>query len=174
ALALHGALPICRSSATRHVHVPRPVPPRRVTVAGAGEPDAGRVAGHDRRSCRRLPPERTEAPDRAIARTRVPPDGESPAPRGRGAGLWSEVAPGSALLGLAAVAGPLGVEDALAVHAVVGVGAEEVALALDQGGGQALGAHGVVVGQRRREPGHRDAVGDGVGDGRPPPLLALL
>ena len=41
-------------------------------------------------------------------------------------------------LDLGAVAGPEGVEDALLVDALVGVRAEEVALALHEGGGQAL------------------------------------
>ena len=46
---------------------------------------------------------------------------------------------------LGAVARPEGVEGAGLVDALVGVRAEEVALALDEGGGEALGAEAVVV-----------------------------
>jgi hypothetical protein len=49
---------------------------------------------------------------------------------------------------LGAVARPEGVEGAGLVDALVGVRAEEVALALYQGGGQPLGADAVVVRQR--------------------------
>ena len=49
---------------------------------------------------------------------------------------------------LGAVARPQGVEGALLVDALVGVRAEEVALALHQGGGQPVGAEAVVVRQR--------------------------
>ena len=49
----------------------------------------------------------------------------------------------------AAVAGPLDVEGARLIGALKGVRTKEVALALDQGGGQARGAQAVVVGQRR-------------------------
>ena len=65
-----------------------------------------------------------------------------------------------------AVAGPEGVEDAVAVDAAVGVGAEEVALALDQRGRQALGPQAVVVGQGRGEARSRDP---GLRPHRPPP-----
>ena len=44
------------------------------------------------------------------------------------------------------------------VDALVGVGAEEVALALGEVGGEPLGAVGVEVGERRREGGGGDAV----------------
>ena len=54
-----------------------------------------------------------------------------------------------------AVARPVRVEGALAVDALVGVGAEVVAQRLDQGGGQALAAQAVEVGQRRAERRHR-------------------
>lgn len=49
----------------------------------------------------------------------------------------------------AAVAGPLDVEGARLIGALKGVCTKEIALALDQGGGQARGAQAVVVGQRR-------------------------
>src|SRR5512144_2157682 len=60
---------------------------------------------------------------------------------------------------LAAVAAPQRVEllAALGVDALVGVRAEEVALGLGQRGRQPLRAQRVVVGQRRREAGDRDA-----------------
>ena len=58
---------------------------------------------------------------------------------------------------LGAVARPQGVEGAGLVDALVGVRAEEVALALHEGGGEALGAEAVVVRQRRRERGGGDA-----------------
>ena len=51
----------------------------------------------------------------------------------------------------AARLGPQGVERARLVHALVGVGAEVVALALDEGGRQTLGTQAVEVGQRRGE-----------------------
>src|SRR5450759_2640895 len=59
-------------------------------------------------------------------------------PRGIGVGLG-----GMFLL----VARPLGVETAVEVDAVIGVGAEVVAQALDQRGGQPLPAQTVVVGE---------------------------
>jgi hypothetical protein len=49
------------------------------------------------------------------------------------------------------------VEGAVAIHALVGVRTEEVALALHEGSGQAVGAQAVVVGERRREGRGRDA-----------------
>src|SRR5688572_6198009 len=58
-------------------------------------------------------------------------------------------------------AGPVGVEDALAVRAAVGVRAEEVALPLGDVGGQALRAIRVVIGQRGAQGGHGDAQADG-------------
>ena len=61
----------------------------------------------------------------------------------------------------AAVLGPARVEGALLVHAPVGVGAEEVALALDQVRRAALAPVAVVVGERGRERRHRDALLDG-------------
>ena len=48
---------------------------------------------------------------------------------------------------LGAIARPLGVEGARLVDALVGVSPEEVALALDYGGGQAVSTQSVVVGQ---------------------------
>ena len=50
------------------------------------------------------------------------------------------------------------------VDALVGVGAEQVALTLDERGGQALGAQAVVVGQRRGERRRRYTVGRSLGD----------
>ena len=61
-------------------------------------------------------------------------------------------------LTLAAVSAPLGVEGAVLVDAVVRVRTEEVALCLDQGGRQPLGANAVVVGQRGGERGRRNPV----------------
>ena len=58
---------------------------------------------------------------------------------GEGGGTFRRP-PRMSALDLGAVARPQGVERALAVDPVVGVRAEEVALALDQGGRQALGA----------------------------------
>ena len=52
-------------------------------------------------------------------------------------------------------------EHTLLVYPVVGVGAEEVALTLDEGGGQARRANLVEVGQGRGEHGDRNA-----GEGR--------
>src|SRR6187397_1274163 len=74
--------------------------------------------------------------------------------RGCAAGGVSEFFNG--LLGgldFGAVLRPAGVEGAFLVHAPVGVGAEEVALALDQVRGTALAPVAVVVGQRGRERG---------------------
>src|SRR5690606_25719449 len=79
----------------------------------------------------------------------------------------------SVLLGLATVLGPLDVEGALGVHALVGVGAEVVALGLDQGGREALGAHRVVVGQGRGEDRDRVAGGRREGDDAAPGRDAL-
>src|SRR5713226_2475941 len=62
-------------------------------------------------------------------------------------------------------------EDAVAVRAAVGVRAEEVAQALDQGGGQAVGAQRVVVGQGGGEAGDRDAEPDRGGDHGAPGVL---
>src|SRR6266540_7559758 len=61
--------------------------------------------------------------------------------------------------------GPLRVEDAGLVDALVGVGAEEIALALDQVGRQPLLAIGVEVVQRRaqRRAGHSQRAGDAHG-----------
>src|SRR3974377_123597 len=61
---------------------------------------------------------------------------------------------------LGAVLCPQGVEDAVTVRAAVGVRAEVVAQALDEGGGQAFGAQRVVIGQGGRESGHGDAEAD--------------
>src|SRR5690606_35686466 len=67
-----------------------------------------------------------------------------------------------------AVPAPQGVELAGAVGAFVGVGTEEVALALGEGGGQPVGAQPVVVGQRRREGRDGDAeLGGGDHDASP-------
>src|SRR3989440_1952245 len=62
-------------------------------------------------------------------------------------------------------------ERAVAVRTAVRVRAEEVAQALDQGGGQAFGPQRVVVGQGGGEAGHRDAEPDGGGDHVAPGLL---
>src|SRR5215211_9081574 len=61
-------------------------------------------------------------------------------------------------LHLAAIATPLSVKGAIQVNPVIGVSTEKIALALNQRGGQSLGADAVVVGQRRREGGGRNAV----------------
>src|ERR1700746_963291 len=61
---------------------------------------------------------------------------------------------------LGAVLCPQGVEDSVTVRAAVGVRAEVVAQALDEGGGQAFGAQRVVIGQGGREAGHGDAEAD--------------
>lgn len=62
--------------------------------------------------------------------------------------------------------GPVDVEELAAglVRAFVGVGAEEVALPLEQVGGQALAAVAVVVGQGAEERRSGDAVLGGFGD----------
>lgn len=58
---------------------------------------------------------------------------------------------------LAARLGPQGVERARLVHALVGVGAEVVALALDEGGRQTLGTQGRRSRTAtRRTPGSAD------------------
>mgnify|MGYP001757813508 FL=1 len=54
-------------------------------------------------------------------------------------------------LGQAAVTGPLNVEGTWFVGALEGVGAEEISLALDESGRQALGTQAVVVGEGRRK-----------------------
>src|SRR5690625_480124 len=59
--------------------------------------------------------------------------------------------------GFAAVGGPFGVIGPLGVHALVGVGTEVVALALDQGGGQPFGTHLVQVGHCGGEPWNGDS-----------------
>ena len=59
---------------------------------------------------------------------------------------------------------PQRVEGTGHVGALVGVGAEVVALALDQGGGQARGAQAVEVLQRGGEHRHRDAECNRTGD----------
>ena len=76
----------------------------------------------------------------------------------------------------AAVAGPVGVEELAArlVDALVGVGAEVVALGLEQVGGQALGAVAVVEGERGGEGGRGHADLDGVDDGLAPACLVLV
>src|SRR5258708_12601758 len=67
---------------------------------------------------------------------------------------------------LGTVSGPEGVERPVPVDAAVGVGAEVVAQALDQRGGQAGAAQPVVVGPRR---GERRAGHAAPGPPRPPP-----
>lgn len=58
-------------------------------------------------------------------------------------------------LAQAAIGRPLDVEGAFLVHALEGVSAEEIALALDEGSGQALSAQAVVVGQGRGKDRYR-------------------
>ena len=58
-------------------------------------------------------------------------------------------------LDLAMVARPEGVIGAPSVHALVGVGAEQVSQPLEQGGRQAIGAQGVVVRECSGKAGHR-------------------
>src|SRR5260370_875982 len=85
--------------------------------------------------------------------------------------LWS-VRPKKDLTGfLGAVLRPQGVKDAVTVRTAVGVRAEVVAQALDEGGGQALGAQRVVVGQRGREAGDGDAEARGGGHHVAPGVL---
>ena len=72
---------------------------------------------------------------------------------------------------LGAVLRPQGVEHAVPVRAAVGVRAEVVTQALDEGGGQAFGAQRVVVGQGGREAGHGDAEADRGGDHVAPGVL---
>src|SRR5579875_155991 len=82
-------------------------------------------------------------------------------PSGRVLPLSREPMPGLIRLSgyLAAVSAPQCVEllVVIFVDPAVGVGAEEVTQALRQGSRQSLGAQRVVVGQRRRESGNRDA-----------------
>ena len=75
---------------------------------------------------------------------------------------------------LTARLGPQGVERARLVHALVGVGAEVVALALDEGGRQTLGTQAVEVGQRRGERRGRQTVDGGLGDHVAPGLLGVF
>src|SRR5690349_24104419 len=72
-----------------------------------------------------------------------------------------------------AVFGPEGVEAALSVHAAVRVRAEEVAQPLDERSREAFRAERMVVGERRREPGHRDPVVDRAPDHHAPAVLRL-
>ena len=60
------------------------------------------------------------------------------------------------------------------VEALVGVGAEEVALGLEEVGGEAGGAVAVVVAEGGAEGGDGDAVGDGEGDGFAPMLDRMV
>ena len=70
---------------------------------------------------------------------------------------------------------PLGVDElAGRVGPLVGVGAEEIALGLDQVARQALAAVAVVVGQARAEGRRADAVGDRLVDHAPPGILARV
>lgn len=68
---------------------------------------------------------------------------------------------------------PLGVEELSCgfVDAFVGVCSEEVALCLQEVGGQAFCAVAIVVGERRAEGWHGDAVSDGGADGVAPVCL---
>src|SRR5215469_17657387 len=72
---------------------------------------------------------------------------------------------------LRAILAPQGVEDPATVRAVVGVRAEVVAQALDEGGGQAFGAQRVIVSQGGREAGHGDAEADRGGHHVAPRIL---
>ena len=67
-----------------------------------------------------------------------------------------------------AVTGPKGVVGAGLIDALVGVGAEIVALALNKGGGKPVDAETVVVGQRGREYGDGLADLGGQGDDATP------
>src|SRR5262249_56872849 len=90
--------------------------------------------------------------------------------------VMRHVSPGSGGV-LGAVARPSGVEASVSVDALVGVGAEIVAQTLDQGGGQAVAAQAVVIGEGSGERRCRDAGGCGPrphpppagGAPRPPP-----
>ena len=74
---------------------------------------------------------------------------------------------------LGAVAGPLGVEGAVLVDALVGVRSEEVTLSLHEGGREAVAADAVVVRQRRGERRCGDAgLGGGDDDATPGGLTA--
>jgi len=63
--------------------------------------------------------------------------------------------------GFGAVSGPVGVIDAVPVHAVVGVGPEPVPQALEEPGGKPVSAQGVVVRQGGGEPRRRHPEGGG-------------
>ena len=76
--------------------------------------------------------------------------------------------------GACAFAKPIGVEHARLVDAVVGVGAEVVALGLQQVGRQPVAAVAVVVGQGRGEGRRGDAQLDGRRDDVPPGGLGLV
>jgi len=60
---------------------------------------------------------------------------------------------------LLSVTGPVSVEDAWPVDALIGVGTKEVALRLDERRGQPLGAQSVEVSQRTGEAGRWDPGG---------------
>src|SRR5271166_1482130 len=72
---------------------------------------------------------------------------------------------------LRAVLCPQSVEGAVAVYPAVGVRAEVVAQALDEGGRHTFGPQGVVVGQGGGEAGDRDAEPGGGGDHAAPGIL---
>jgi hypothetical protein len=69
---------------------------------------------------------------------------------------------------------PFGVDEFVGLgRAFVGVGAEVVALGLDQVAGQAFAAEGVVVGERRAKGGQADAVVDAELDDASPGILTV-
>src|SRR5690606_41750227 len=72
--------------------------------------------------------------------------------------------------------GPVDVEElsTLLVDALVGVGAEVIALGLEQVGREAVGAVAVVVGQGAAERRHADAALGGERDDLAPVFLRLL
>src|SRR5690606_9633756 len=82
--------------------------------------------------------------------------------------------PGSDLVLHPGVVGPGGVEAAGTVHPAIGVGAEVVALALDQGRRQPFGPQRVVVGQCRGETRCGDTQSYSGGHDRTPRVLGVL
>src|SRR4051812_15538554 len=74
-------------------------------------------------------------------------------------------------LGWRRCGGPLGLEDPGVVDALVRMRAEEIALGLNEIGGEAFAWVGVVVGQRSAERRRRDAILNRRRDHPPPRVL---
>src|SRR4029453_16936094 len=141
-----------RSGAAPHTAAPRRARWRARTGPGRATPGRpGRTARTGSTVRRRPGPAPSPCPD-----GRCPPSGwrpwPGPGPYRRPAGQDRCLRLSAWLhLDLLAVGGPVGVEVAGAVDPLVGVGAEEVALGLEQVGRAALAPEAVVVGQRRGE-----------------------